>query len=543
MVAPESAQPRRRRLWRLPGVDAAAADQDADDEDEAARAARAGRLSRAVTRWLTRATAAAAAACAAGGPALPPVTEDMLQRRACRLALRLWPGRPAAALVTPAFLDEVRARAGPTPPPSPPPPPPPRDALQQAAAGLTPEQTYWLVAFPLDWRRLPGLDCPGEPRERVWLVGAASRSGWHRTRLLLLGAAWRPRGLGHVDMRSQPVVYAGGGAGAPTKDLLAWWFRTEFVPAALAVNPSGALLVSEGLGCLARGDPVPPAAAASPPEAAALDAELLANELRVHYASLLLLHMAASGLAPHAFMAALTLRDAFPLLHRAWLAVRSETFERCWAEAGDEPPPEAAAAEDTAEAEKPPRLRTPPVTLSRRAGGGEADRMLLQHLQWLAHNVGLEVSDRDLAAWVREDVETAEKEEPEEPPPADEEDDKQEAEADADEVPGPGEAAEHLRAALRWMETLPLEPGVLMAVRDVMLMAQQASGAGRGARGPGAWRRQRCSAGAGGAGGGAPSSSYLPGRPRRPATHAPPLTRSGKPSEAGASSLGRRPLN
>jgi hypothetical protein len=157
------------------------------------------------------------------------------------------------------------------------------------------------------------------------------------------------------------------------------------------------------------------------------------------------------------------LKDAFPMLHRSWLNLRSETFLRCW----------ERVASLTNE-EPGPCSKTPPGTLALSSSGAtpahaQEDRMLLLELQWLSHDLGLEVTDDDLATWAldcrSEDV-TLDSMKAE---PVDE--------GSEDAVPGvptPAEAADHLAHALLWMETEPLDPALLLVVRDVITLAKQA---------------------------------------------------------------------
>lgn len=127
-----------------------------------------------------------------------------------------------------------------------------------------------------------------------------------------------------------------------------------------------------------------------------------------------------------------SLRDAIPLLHRAWLTIRTETFLRNWT--------------DTS-----PTLRT------------AEDQRLLVQLQWFAHNLGMEVTDKDVALWVSSDAATEApsiKEEPEDtesPLP----------------VPTAGDAVENLKKALVWMESEPLDPSFLLTARNLLTLAKQ----------------------------------------------------------------------
>jgi hypothetical protein len=95
--------------------------------------------------------------------------------------------------------------------------------------------------------------------------------------------------------------------------------------------------------------------------------------------------------------------------------------------------------------------------------------MMLLELQWLSHDLGLEVTDDDLATWALNCR-------PEDAPldsiktePVDE--------SSEDPVPGvptPAEAADYLARALLWMETEPLDPALLLVVRDIITIAKQA---------------------------------------------------------------------
>jgi hypothetical protein len=95
--------------------------------------------------------------------------------------------------------------------------------------------------------------------------------------------------------------------------------------------------------------------------------------------------------------------------------------------------------------------------------------MMLLELQWLSHDLGLEVTDDDLATWAFDCG------------PADaplnsvktELVDEGSEEAFSG-VPTPAEAADHLAHALLWMETEPLDPALLLVVRDIITLAKQA---------------------------------------------------------------------
>ncbi|KAL1139966.1 hypothetical protein AAG570_006943 [Ranatra chinensis] len=372
-------------------------------------------LERALYRWHRRSRAVGAGALE-------------LARRARALARRLGAEESTVRTIDRDWAEAWRTRFGVAPSP---PPPAARDALERALSdgAYTDDQVYSAIGLELDWTSLPDRNLPGRPdSDRVWILTAANRSGRHRTRLLVTGKRWRPPCLRHVDMLSQPVVYAGGGVGRVTPDLFVWWFHREFVPAALALNSGGALLVVEeaaGLGplpshCATRDGKVR-MVTLPPGPGSPLDQRAARSELRCRYAMLLLHGMAVDGQdTPAGYLARFTLKDAFSLLHRAWLDVRPETLAKSW-----------------------------------EGGGGEEERSLLVEVQWLAHDLGLEVTDEDVSRWAaapseeifsRREV----KLEPlDEPSPL--------------EPPSAAEAAACLSKALAWMESEPIEPSFLLA--------------------------------------------------------------------------------
>lgn len=324
------------------------------------------------------------------------------------------------------------------------------------------DQIYSAFAFQLDWTSLPDKTLEVTSDDRVWVLMAGNRSGRHRTRMLITGREWRPKCLRNVNMLSQPVVYAGGGIGKLTPDLFTWWFHRDFAPAALSLNERGAILVIE------QADFLPPAAdciasdgkvkliiyqKTENPYSVFPDQSLVASELRTRYAMLLLHDISLEQqrwLSVSQFLSNFTLKDAFPMLHRAWLNIRPETFSRCWANPAPTDSTLGVSLSFGKSASTPLQV--------------EEDRMLLLELQWLAHDLGLEVTDEDLAHWVGTLPEPSDiviKPEPEE-----------EAE-ESSTVPTAAEAATHLQKVLTWMESEPIEPNLLMVVRDIMTMAKQ----------------------------------------------------------------------
>lgn len=334
------------------------------------------------------------------------------------------------------------------------------------------DQIYCGFAFQLDWTSLPDktLDVQQGDDHGVWLLMAGNKSGRHRIRLLITGKQWRPNCLKNVNMLSQPVVYAGGGVGVLTADLFTWWFHREFAPAALALNERGAVLVMEHNEFLpAAGDCVAADGKVRlvtyrrhDPGVIYPDQSLIASELRIRYAMLLLHSVSMEQqrwVSVAQYIATFTLKDAFPMLHRAWLNIRPETFNRCWTGI-----PSASAS---------------PLTFGRSASTPlqvEEDRMLLLELQWLSHDLGLEVTDEDLACWVtsvtepepREDVYVK-------PEPTEENGDACSTTTNENTVvPTAAEAAVCLQKVLSWMESEPMDPNLVLIVRDIMAMAKQA---------------------------------------------------------------------
>ncbi|XP_018897410.2 uncharacterized protein [Bemisia tabaci] len=307
--------------------------------------------------------------------------------------------------------------------------------------GYSYDEIYHGFCVEFNYRDVP--DASLRSGESVWLLMASSLTGQHRTRILTIGKEWKPRCLQHVNMVSQPGVYAGGGVGTLTPDLLGWWLQKEFLPAALSLHPRAALVLCTDA----------PVQTRTPDDKLRLvvlrrrpsNKCLVSAELKLHYAMLMLneIYLEPDGwLQEH--LRRFSLRDAIPLLHRAWLTIRTETFLRNWT--------------DTS-----PTLRT------------AEDQRLLVQLQWFAHNLGMEVTDKDVALWVSSDSANEApsiKEEPEDtesPLP----------------VPTAADAVENLKKALVWMESEPLDPSFLLTARNLLTLAKQASKMGLGATHPG----------------------------------------------------------
>lgn len=327
-------------------------------------------------------------------------------------------------------------------------PPPVVPDIVTVLEEYTDDQIYTGLSFEFDWTSLPDRNMLRKaPEDRVWLMMAGNKSGRHRTRILITGKEWRPESLKYVNMLSQPVVYAGGGVGRITPDLFSWWFHREFAPAALVLNESGAVLVMEKADylpspadCVAANGKVK-LVLYSPDDSSVLklDQTVLRSELKTRYAMLLLNNLAMEQprwlSIPH-FLSNFSLKEAFPLLHKAWLNVRPDTFSRCWTS-----------------------TPSPPT---------EEDRVLLLELQWISHDIGFEVTDDDVKSWATSnncelpDGPDSVKTEPRE--------DRDGAET----IPTAPEAVGHLQKALLWMESEPIEPSYLLVLRDIITIAKQA---------------------------------------------------------------------
>lgn len=341
------------------------------------------------------------------------------------------------------------------------------------------DQVYCAYGFELDWKSLPDRTLAETASgDRVWVLVAGNRTGRHRTRILITGRLWRPPCLRHVNMLSQPVVYAGGGNGTLTPDLFTWWFHHEFAPAAAALHPRGAVLVVE------QGPFVPHESECVAVDlrvrlvvypkgnfgdGAVLDHGLVISELRTRYAMMLLSSVAAnSDEHQHAtlvqdYLRKFTLKDAFPMLHRSWLNIRSETFLRCW-----------ERVTFLTNGDPGPSPETPACTLALSSSGAtpaqaQEDRMMLLELQWLSHDLGLEVTDDDLATWALDSGSGGAPLESVKSEPVDEG-----TEEAVVKVPTASEAADHLTHALLWMETESLDPALLLVIRDIITLAKQA---------------------------------------------------------------------
>lgn len=298
--------------------------------------------------------------------------------------------------------------------------------------GYNDDEIYVGLLIPFDVNGIPDkkLNTSVNPDRKVWLLMAGNKSGRHRTRVLVIGKRWRPPCIETVNMLGQPVIYAGGGDGNPTQDLFKWWFETEFCPAALSINTKAVLVMDKASfvpekyeynGIFLQkhdGDPISKSS--------------LFIEFKSIYTALLLTQASLDQQSERSiikFLGKYTLKDAFILLHRAWLQVTTEAFSTCWKN----------------------------CTYTSGLKG------IILGLQLIAHDLGLEVSDNDMLIWILTNpIEITEPEN---------------LSIDSEDIeipPSATQTVDYLKMALLWVETQPLEPSFVIAIRDLITYAKQA---------------------------------------------------------------------
>lgn len=386
---------------------------------------------------------------------------------------------------------------------------PPDDAIIESDADLEimlrdyqEDEIYLCFCFQFCWSSLPDRTLGTDKgtaimakNDDVWLLMAANRSGRHRTRLCVIGKEWRPACLQQVNMLSQPVVYAGGGEGMITADLFAWWFHQEFSPGALAMNRNvillaetksylpcdqfisensrarfialpGNTLVSDDSGCMI-----------------AYNRNVIQTEFRIRYAKLLLSLMLVedSNSPVQMYLSQFTLKDAFPLLHHAWLTIRISTFAKQFRKLLSRfcsPGEVSDNAWSTTNSDV--------FGSSDEQEHSTEDGRLLLELQWVAHDLGLEITDEDLIKWaytgtVQSSVNTASTvascftyESSFCPSKISSMHSAEGRNTQVLQVPTAREAMLYLSKALMWMETEPLDPNCLLFLRNLIVIAKQA---------------------------------------------------------------------
>jgi hypothetical protein len=298
--------------------------------------------------------------------------------------------------------------------------------------GYNDDEVYAGLLIPFDVYGIPdtSLNTAVNPDRKVWLLMAGNKSGRHRTRVLVIGKRWRPPCMETVNMLGQPVIYAGGGDGFPTQDLFKWWFETEFCPVALSINSKAVLVMDKTPfipeKCEYNG------VSLQQHDGDSISKSSLFIEFKAIYTALLLtqasLHQQPDRSIQH-FFGKYTLKDAFILLHRAWLQVTTESFSTCW----------------------------------KNCTYTSALKCIILSAQWLAHDLGLEVSDDDMLIWILSNPE--EVTEPEN------------LSTDSEDIeipPSATQTVDYLKKALLWVETQPLEPSFVIAIRDLITYAKQA---------------------------------------------------------------------
>lgn len=298
--------------------------------------------------------------------------------------------------------------------------------------GYKDDEIYAGLLIPFDINGVPvkTLDTTVNPDRKVWLLMAGNKSGRHRTRVLVIGKRWRPPCMETVNMLGQPVIYAGGGDGHPTQDLFKWWFETEFCPAALSINSKAVLVMDKTSfvpdSCEHNG------VSLQPRHGHSISKSSLFVEFKATYVALLFMQASLdqqSEKSIQRFLDKYTLKDAFVVLHRAWLQVTTESFSTCW----------------------------------KNCSYTSTLKGIMLGVQWLAHDLGLEISDDDMLAWVISNpVEITEPE-------------NLSAVAERVEIPPSAiQTVDYLKKALLWVETQPLEPSFVIAIRDLITYAKQA---------------------------------------------------------------------
>ncbi|XP_050059272.1 uncharacterized protein LOC114118917 isoform X2 [Aphis gossypii] len=304
--------------------------------------------------------------------------------------------------------------------------------------GYDDDEIYAGLLIPFDVNGIPDitLDTNVNPDRKVWLLMAGNKSGRHRTRVLVIGKRWRPPCIETVNMLGQPVIYAGGGDGFPTQDLFKWWFETEFCPAALSINSKAVLVMDKASfipeKCEYNG------VSLQNHDGDSISKSTLFIEFKATYTALLLTQASLDQQSERSiqrFLEKYTLKDAFILLHRAWLQVTTESFSTCW----------------------------------KNSTYTSALKGTILGVQWLAHDLGLEVSDDDMLVWILSNpVEFTEPEN---------------LSTDSEDIeipPSATQTVDYLKKALLWVETQPLEPSFVIAIRDLITYAKQASKIGLG---------------------------------------------------------------
>jgi len=343
--------------------------------------------------------------------------------------------------------------------------------LEETLDHYSEDEIYLFFCFHFSWSSLPDrtLGAERNVEDNVWLLMAANRSGRHRTRVCLLGKEPKPMCLQHVNMLSQPVVYSSFEGDSVTSDLFAWWFYHEFSPGALAINRKVALLVEarSHLNCnefvsedsrakflLVEKD------AQMTESTWPREKNVVQMEFRVRYAKLFfsLILVEEPNWSCQTFISRWTLKDVFPLLHEAWLTIRIETFERHFNEL-------LSVTDD--------RGHGTAATATATSSIYTEDGKLLLELQWIAHDLGLEISDQDLVKWAYTGEvlstpivasEAGEVKKKIRMPEA----------VNVTRIPTAREASVYLTKALAWMETEPLDPHFLLFIRHLIVLAKQA---------------------------------------------------------------------
>lgn len=310
-------------------------------------------------------------------------------------------------------------------------------------------EIYYLYCFTLNFKGLPSNQVTENENDLVSILMAANKTGTHRTRVLVTGKQWRPPCLKHVNMVTQPVIYAGGGNSIITPELFKWWFSREFDPVVSILYPK-TILFTNNSGFLEIITEANPRVTIQLNETNDFQ-NIVRWEFRTILTSMILRNYlnfkSIESIDFNEYMSNLTIKDAFLFIHRAWLHIRPETFPRA-----------VSTEEATTRKSK---------LVFNRVGSEvdlQGDNNLLLELQWMTHDLGLEVTDDDLLEWVfgtKPEVEV-----------------KVELVA---EVSGISEEdgsvdkdiVDHLEKVIFWMESEPFDSNLLLCMQDVLAYAKK----------------------------------------------------------------------
>lgn len=327
------------------------------------------------------------------------------------------------------------------------------------------EQIYYVYCYTFNLKSLPDKNYQND-NEFITVLMAANQSGTHRTRVLVTGKEWRPYCLKHVNMVTQPVVYAGGGNGTVTSELFKWWFFKEFEPVVSMLYPKIILYCSDSdfvqslESSYDNNSRVSVKLIVDPNQ---YNFNIVLFEFRTLFTSMLLrnyLNFKVDDSSFSNYLQEFNLKDAFLLTHRAWLQIRAETFQRSWMIVQNN-----IQECPTLNGSKKRKLI---FSVEGTEVDVQGDNNLLLELQWMTHDLGLEVSDDDLLAWVNEIHDRLINIKTEEPLNDDVKDYSENGQSD-----NSRHIVEHLEKVIYWMESEPFSSNLLLCMQDVLTYAKK----------------------------------------------------------------------